>query len=87
MLISVTDNPCLAQYSDGKYYRAKLVRFISVEPIMILVHHVDFGSDDTLPTSKYDLHTLQEFTSICIQSLNVQDLSRTVESYSQVGMS
>uniref|UniRef100_A0A3Q3XBP1 Tudor domain-containing protein n=1 Tax=Mola mola TaxID=94237 RepID=A0A3Q3XBP1_MOLML len=44
--------PCLAQYSDGKYYRAKLIRFISVEPVMILVHHPDFGSDDTLPTSK-----------------------------------
>ncbi|XP_067460458.1 RING finger protein 17 isoform X1 [Thunnus thynnus] len=44
--------PCLAEYSDGKYYRAKLMKFTSVEPIMILVQHVDFGSDDTLPTSK-----------------------------------
>ncbi|XP_071337551.1 RING finger protein 17 [Trachinotus anak] len=44
--------PCLAEYSDGKYYRAKLMRFTSVEPIMLLVQHVDFGSDDTLPVSK-----------------------------------
>ncbi|CAK6968526.1 LOW QUALITY PROTEIN: RING finger protein 17 [Scomber scombrus] len=44
--------PCLAEYSDGKYYRAKLMKFTSLEPIKILVQHVDFGSDDTLPTSK-----------------------------------
>uniref|UniRef100_A0A3B4Y300 Ring finger protein 17 n=1 Tax=Seriola lalandi dorsalis TaxID=1841481 RepID=A0A3B4Y300_SERLL len=44
--------PCLAEYSDGKYYRAKLMKFTSVEPVMILVQHVDFGSDDTLPISK-----------------------------------
>ncbi|XP_059198689.1 RING finger protein 17 isoform X2 [Centropristis striata] len=44
--------PCLAEYSDGKYYRAKLLKFTSVEPVMILVQHVDFGSHDTLPTSK-----------------------------------
>ncbi|KAK2840140.1 hypothetical protein Q5P01_013880 [Channa striata] len=35
-----------------KYYRAKLIKFTSVEPVMILVQHVDFGSDDILPTSK-----------------------------------
>ncbi|KAI3356062.1 hypothetical protein L3Q82_017326 [Scortum barcoo] len=44
--------PCLAEYSDGKYYRARLIKFSSLEPVMILVQHVDFGSDDTLPTSK-----------------------------------
>uniref|UniRef100_I3KFC2 Ring finger protein 17 n=1 Tax=Oreochromis niloticus TaxID=8128 RepID=I3KFC2_ORENI len=44
--------PCLAAYSDGKYYRARLMKFISVEPVTLLVQHVDFGSDDTLPTSK-----------------------------------
>ncbi|XP_041857081.1 RING finger protein 17 isoform X2 [Melanotaenia boesemani] len=46
------DGPCMAEYSDGKYYRAKLLKITSVEPVMILVQHVDFGSDDTLPTSK-----------------------------------
>ncbi|XP_073330079.1 RING finger protein 17 isoform X2 [Pagrus major] len=44
--------PCLAEYSDGQYYRAKLIKFTSMEPVMILVQHVDFGSDDTLPPSK-----------------------------------
>ncbi|XP_051260855.1 RING finger protein 17 [Dicentrarchus labrax] len=44
--------PCLAEYSDGKYYRARLIKITSVEPVMVLVQHVDFGSDDTLPTSK-----------------------------------
>ncbi|XP_074550284.1 RING finger protein 17 [Halichoeres trimaculatus] len=44
--------PCLAEYSDGQYYRAKLTKVISVEPVMLLVQHVDFGSDDTLPVSK-----------------------------------
>uniref|UniRef100_UPI0037E8DC3E RING finger protein 17 n=1 Tax=Semicossyphus pulcher TaxID=241346 RepID=UPI0037E8DC3E len=44
--------PCLAEYSDGKYYRAKLINFASMEPVTILVKHVDFGSDDTLPPSK-----------------------------------
>ncbi|XP_069569519.1 RING finger protein 17 [Brachyistius frenatus] len=44
--------PCLAEYSDGKYYRAKLMKFTSVEPVVVLIQHVDFGSDDTLPTSK-----------------------------------
>ncbi|XP_070694705.1 RING finger protein 17 [Pempheris klunzingeri] len=44
--------PCLAEYSDGKYYRAKLIKLTSAEPVMVLVQHVDFGSDDTLPTSK-----------------------------------
>ncbi|XP_030614244.1 RING finger protein 17 isoform X2 [Archocentrus centrarchus] len=44
--------PCLAEYSDGKYYRARILKFISVEPVTLLVQHVDFGSDDTLPISK-----------------------------------
>lgn len=50
-------SPCLAEYSDGQYYRAKLIKFTSVEPVKILVRHVDFGSDDILPPSKYELHT------------------------------
>ncbi|XP_030642398.1 RING finger protein 17 [Chanos chanos] len=44
------EGPCLAEYSDGQYYRAKLVGFSTVSPdVQILVRHVDFGSDDTLP--------------------------------------
>ncbi|CAG5865302.1 unnamed protein product [Menidia menidia] len=44
--------PCLAEYSDGRFYRARLLRITGVEPVALLVRHVDFGSDDTLPSSK-----------------------------------
>ncbi|XP_034430715.1 RING finger protein 17 isoform X2 [Hippoglossus hippoglossus] len=44
--------PCLAEYSDGKFYRAKLMNFTTVEPLMIMIQHVDYGSEDTLPVSK-----------------------------------
>lgn len=44
--------PCLAEYSDGKFYRAKILDISSVEPALIMVQHVDYGSDDTLPPSK-----------------------------------
>jgi len=45
--------PCLAEYSDGKYYRAKLLGFSEVTPsVKLLVRHVDFGSDDILPVNK-----------------------------------
>ncbi|XP_077073070.1 RING finger protein 17 isoform X4 [Siphateles boraxobius] len=45
--------PCLAEYSDGKYYRAKLMGFSEVTPsVKLLVRHVDFGSDDILPVNK-----------------------------------
>lgn len=54
MLLSSPDYPCLAEYCDGVYYRAKIIKLVSVEPVRIMVHHVDFGSDDTLPTSKYE---------------------------------
>ncbi|KAF7709854.1 hypothetical protein HF521_016704 [Silurus meridionalis] len=44
---------CLAEYSDGKYYRAKLLGFSELNPsTRLLVRHVDFGSDDILPLSK-----------------------------------
>ncbi|KAM8854806.1 RING finger protein 17 [Spinachia spinachia] len=44
--------PCLAEYRDGKFYRATVLEFSSVSPVCVLVQHVDFGSEDTLPTSK-----------------------------------
>ncbi len=45
--------PCLAEYSDGKYYRAKLLGFSQLAPsVKLLVRHVDFGSDDIVPTQK-----------------------------------
>lgn len=50
---------CLAEYSDQRYYRAQLIKIISVEPAKVLIHHVDFGSDDMLQTTKYVPHTLK----------------------------
>uniref|UniRef100_A0A3B1K7L3 Ring finger protein 17 n=1 Tax=Astyanax mexicanus TaxID=7994 RepID=A0A3B1K7L3_ASTMX len=47
------EGPCLAEYSDGLYYRAKLLGFTELNPsIKILVRHVDYGSDDILPPCK-----------------------------------
>nr|XP_019956334.1 PREDICTED: RING finger protein 17 [Paralichthys olivaceus] len=44
--------PCLAEYSDGKFYRATLKNFTTVEPLVIMIQHVDYGSEDALPVSK-----------------------------------
>ncbi|XP_062396877.1 RING finger protein 17 [Sardina pilchardus] len=45
--------PCLAEYSDGVFYRAELTGFVSISPeIKMLIRHVDFGSDDSLPIQK-----------------------------------
>ncbi|KAJ8407109.1 hypothetical protein AAFF_G00287850 [Aldrovandia affinis] len=46
------EGPCLAEYSDGRYYRAKLLSFEGLNPVRVLVRHVDFGSDDMLPTNR-----------------------------------
>ncbi|XP_035264204.1 RING finger protein 17 isoform X1 [Anguilla anguilla] len=46
------EGPCLAEYCDGKYYRAKLLSFEGFDPVKVLVRHVDFGSDDMLPMQR-----------------------------------
>ncbi|XP_031421936.1 RING finger protein 17 isoform X2 [Clupea harengus] len=53
----LTDFPiggaCLAEYSDGSFYRAELTGFVSISPeIKMLIRHVDFGSDDTVSIHK-----------------------------------
>ncbi|MBN3308188.1 RNF17 protein, partial [Amia calva] len=45
-----SEAPCLAKYSDGKYYRAKLLKIENFNPVKVLVRHVDYGSDDSLTT-------------------------------------
>ena len=45
--------PCLVAYSDGLYYRAEVLGFAGLNPLEVLVRHVDYGSDDTLPINKY----------------------------------
>uniref|UniRef100_A0A3Q2Z490 Tudor domain-containing protein n=1 Tax=Hippocampus comes TaxID=109280 RepID=A0A3Q2Z490_HIPCM len=44
--------PCLAEYIDGNFYRAKMLKIISADPVQILIQHVDFGSNDTVPTNR-----------------------------------
>ncbi|XP_078077573.1 RING finger protein 17 [Mustelus asterias] len=44
-----SEMPCLAEYSDGRWYRAKILSLDNVQPLMVLVQHVDFGSTASLP--------------------------------------
>ncbi|XP_051782616.1 RING finger protein 17 [Erpetoichthys calabaricus] len=44
--------PCLAQFRDGKYYRAELIRVLNLNPVKVLVRHVDYGSTAALITSR-----------------------------------
>ncbi|KAF7251076.1 RING finger protein 17 [Varanus komodoensis] len=47
------DMPCLAKYRDDLWYRAKLLSINEFNPLSILVEFVDYGSTDTLPTSRF----------------------------------
>ncbi|XP_030417159.1 RING finger protein 17 [Gopherus evgoodei] len=44
--------PCLAEYNDGLWYRAKLLSVKEFDPVNILVKFVDYGSTGKLPTSR-----------------------------------
>nr|XP_028582096.1 LOW QUALITY PROTEIN: RING finger protein 17 [Podarcis muralis] len=46
------DMPCLAKYSDGFWYRAKLISIHECNPLSIMVEFVDYGSSETVPTSR-----------------------------------
>ncbi|KAM6448641.1 RING finger protein 17 isoform 3-T5 [Liasis olivaceus] len=46
------DMPCLAEYRDGLWYRAKLISVNEFSPLSVLVEFVDYGSTETLPTSR-----------------------------------
>ncbi|XP_061484603.1 RING finger protein 17 isoform X2 [Rhineura floridana] len=46
------DMPCLAKYNDGFWYRAKLISIHEFSPLLIIVEFVDYGSCETLPTSR-----------------------------------
>ncbi|NXD80251.1 RNF17 protein, partial [Halcyon senegalensis] len=46
------DMPCLAQYQDGLWYRAKLLSIEKYAPPEILVQFVDFGSYSVVPTNR-----------------------------------
>uniref|UniRef100_A0A8C6VP99 RING finger protein 17 n=1 Tax=Naja naja TaxID=35670 RepID=A0A8C6VP99_NAJNA len=44
----LVDMPCLAEYSDGLWYRAKLISILEFNPVSVLVEFVDYGSTKTL---------------------------------------
>uniref|UniRef100_A0A4W3HK33 RING finger protein 17 n=1 Tax=Callorhinchus milii TaxID=7868 RepID=A0A4W3HK33_CALMI len=47
-----SEMPCLAEYDDGRWYRAKVLSVDNLHPLKILVQHVDFGSSASLPESR-----------------------------------
>uniref|UniRef100_A0A8D0GPR5 RING finger protein 17 n=1 Tax=Sphenodon punctatus TaxID=8508 RepID=A0A8D0GPR5_SPHPU len=48
----LTEMPCLAEYNDGFWYRAKLIFIKEFDPLAIIVEFVDYGSTVKLPTSR-----------------------------------
>ncbi|XP_063474895.1 RING finger protein 17 isoform X5 [Symphalangus syndactylus] len=53
-----TEMPCLAEYDDGLWYRAKIVAIKEFNPLCILVQFVDYGS-----TAKLTLNRLCQIPS------------------------
>ncbi|XP_049723060.1 RING finger protein 17 [Elephas maximus indicus] len=57
-----TEMPCLAEYDDGLWYRAKIVSIKEFNPLAILVQFVDYGSTEKLTTNRLrqiPLHLMQ----------------------------
>ncbi|NXI56269.1 RNF17 protein, partial [Chloroceryle aenea] len=49
------DMPCLAQYQDDLWYRAKLLSIAKYNPVQIVVQFVDYGSYSVVPTNRLRL--------------------------------
>ncbi|KFQ92862.1 RING finger protein 17, partial [Nipponia nippon] len=47
-----TEMPCLVEYQDGLWYRAKLLSIEESDPVKVLVQFVDYGSFLVVPTSR-----------------------------------
>ncbi|KAM5288002.1 RING finger protein 17 [Ctenodactylus gundi] len=57
-----TEMPCLAEYADGLWYRAKIVSIKEFNPLSILVQFVDYGSTEKLTVNRLrqiPLHLVQ----------------------------
>ncbi|XP_077014883.1 RING finger protein 17 [Tamandua tetradactyla] len=57
-----TEMPCLAEYDDGLWYRAKIVSIKEFNPLAVLVQFVDYGSTEKLTTNRLrqiPLHLMQ----------------------------
>lgn len=44
--------PCLAEYVDGLWYRAKIVSIKEFNPLTVLVQFVDYGSTEKLTINR-----------------------------------
>ncbi|KAF7474331.1 Hypothetical predicted protein [Marmota monax] len=57
-----TEMPCLAEYADGLWYRAKIVSIKEFNPLSVLVQFVDYGSTEKLTVNRLrqiPLHLMQ----------------------------
>ncbi|XP_045422968.1 RING finger protein 17 [Lemur catta] len=57
-----TEMPCLAEYDDGLWYRAKIVSIKEFNPLTVLVQFVDYGSTEKLTANRLcqiPLHLMQ----------------------------
>uniref|UniRef100_A0A8C0X9R6 RING finger protein 17 n=1 Tax=Castor canadensis TaxID=51338 RepID=A0A8C0X9R6_CASCN len=57
-----TEMPCLAEYADGLWYRAKIVSIKEFNPLCVLVQFVDYGSTEKLAVNRLrqiPLHLMQ----------------------------
>uniref|UniRef100_A0A8D2D0F5 RING finger protein 17 n=1 Tax=Sciurus vulgaris TaxID=55149 RepID=A0A8D2D0F5_SCIVU len=57
-----TEMPCLAEYADGLWYRAKIVSIKEFNPLSVLVQFVDYGSTEKLTVKRLrqiPLHLMQ----------------------------
>ncbi|KAF6376704.1 ring finger protein 17 [Rhinolophus ferrumequinum] len=57
-----TEMPCLAEYDDGLWYRAKIVSIKEFSPLAVLVQFVDYGSTEKLTINRLrqiPLHLMQ----------------------------
>ncbi|KAM4860256.1 RING finger protein 17 isoform 2-T2 [Thomomys bottae] len=57
-----TEMPCLAKYTDGLWYRAKIVSIKEFNPLSVLVQFVDYGSTEKLAVNRMrqiPLHLMQ----------------------------
>ncbi|XP_057563202.1 RING finger protein 17 [Hippopotamus amphibius kiboko] len=57
-----TEMPCLAEYDDGLWYRAKIVSIKEFSPLTVLVQFVDYGSTEKLTINRLrqiPLHLMQ----------------------------
>ncbi|XP_062439832.1 RING finger protein 17 [Rhea pennata] len=47
-----TEMPCLVEYNDGLWYRAKLLTVKEFDPVKVLIQFVDYGNFSVVPASR-----------------------------------